>query len=238
MIGEEDAFIRWKKGNPVEWTKQDEFWEAGTRDVWMAELEDRATIAWVRRHGLEEARVLDIGAGSGLHSRIMFPKATRIDLHPTPGVGQGDATKLNSGDAQFDLVHLRRVLSNLEPFTERASAVTEAWRVTRPGGFIVVVDVFNPHHTRVNEARLGAGLPPLPPQHRGKGFLNKASFTPAEDDIPIGADYYLWTRFTLPVILRQETPFAAIELRRAYPAVPPEVADRFGVHRLLAWRKS
>ena len=93
------------------------------------------------------ASVLEIGGGrSGLGS-LLYPHAAlttldrdRSQLGQGPGAGAaaqicGDACALPFADASFDAVTLFDVLEHIP---DDGAAAAEAWRVTRPGGWVLV----------------------------------------------------------------------------------------------------
>ena len=93
-------------------------------------------------------RILDVGGGQSGLTALLYPEAriTTLDLDARygraapncwPGVdfACGDAAALPFADATFDAVTL---LDLLEHVPEDARVAAEAWRVLRPGGFILV----------------------------------------------------------------------------------------------------
>lgn len=137
----------------------------GKFEVWDREL-DRLGLAG-------DERALDLGAGRGavltaLARRLPAGRATGVDLWSrkdqsgntyavtrrnadAEGVGDrisivtGDVRTLPFADGAFDVVVSGLVLHNIPDEAERAAAVSEAWRVLRPGGRLCIADI---HHAR------------------------------------------------------------------------------------------
>ncbi len=93
-------------------------------------------------------RILDVGGGQSGITALLYPDARITNLDLDPGYGKagpnrwggvgfvsGNATALPFGDAAFDAVMMLDLLEHV-PEDDRVAA--EAWRVTRPGGFILV----------------------------------------------------------------------------------------------------
>ena len=113
--------------------------------------------------------VLDLGCGRGLVAigaarRVPSGKVLAIDLWQdvdlsgnTPealtanaqaagvadrvSVETGDARSLPYPDASFDVVASMTVIHNIPDEAGRTAAVAEAWRVTKPGGQILIFDI-------------------------------------------------------------------------------------------------
>jgi arsenite methyltransferase len=112
------------------------------------------------------ARLLDVGCGLGATAAFLTRKGYRITgVEPSallleearrrcPGVDllPGSAEALPFADATFDGVFMECVLSLVG---QRAAALSEVARVLRPGGRLVVSDVYARDH----------GLVPTPPAH-------------------------------------------------------------------------
>jgi SAM-dependent methyltransferase len=125
--------------------------------------------------------VLDIGCGRGLIAvaaarRVPGGKVTGVDIWQerdlggnTPeailanaaaagvasrlAVDTGDARSLPYPDASFDVVASMTALHNIPDAAGRRAAVAEAWRVTKPGGDILIFDI---RHARANAKQLRA----------------------------------------------------------------------------------
>jgi arsenite methyltransferase len=68
----------------------------------------------------------------------------------------GDVTALPFGDGEFDLVLSSLVIHNLRPAERRTAAVDEAYRVMRPGGRLVLVDILHTDRYAGRLSELGA----------------------------------------------------------------------------------
>ena len=125
--------------------------------------------------------VLDIGCGRGLIAvaaarRVPAGKVTGVDIWQevdlggnTPAairanavaagvagrltVDTGDARALPYPDASFDVIGSMTALHNIPDKAGRIAAIVEAWRVTKPGGDILIFDI---RHARTYAAQLRA----------------------------------------------------------------------------------
>ncbi|MFM2086072.1 MAG: hypothetical protein RLZZ237_941 [Pseudomonadota bacterium] len=111
-----------------------------------------------RRHG--KPQVLDLGCGAGHASFAIAPVATSVvayDLAPQMldvvehakvqrglhniSTQQGDVARLPFADASFDMVVTR---FSAHHWNDVAGALAEAWRVLRPNGSLLVIDIVAP----------------------------------------------------------------------------------------------
>jgi SAM-dependent methyltransferase len=125
--------------------------------------------------------VLDIGCGRGLVAiaaarRVPRGAVTGVDIWQEVDLGgnspeailanaeaagvagrlavdTGDARSLPYPDASFDVVASMTALHNIPNAEGRRTAIAEAWRVTRPGGQILIFDIRN---ARIYAAQLRA----------------------------------------------------------------------------------
>ncbi|OEV30003.1 SAM-dependent methyltransferase [Streptomyces nanshensis] len=100
------------------------------------------------------ARILDVGGGPGTHARRLaedghdvlvvdpVPRHVR-EAEQVPGCAAvlGDARELSVADASFDVVLVLGPLYHLLERDDRAQALTEAYRVLRPGGLIAAAGI-------------------------------------------------------------------------------------------------
>ena len=125
--------------------------------------------------------VLDIGCGRGLVAiaaarRVPRGRVTGVDIWQEVDLGgnspeairanaeaagvadrlqvdTGDARALPYPDASFDVVASMTAIHNIPSAEGRRAAIAEAWRVTRPGGQILIFDI---RHARTYAAQLRA----------------------------------------------------------------------------------
>ena len=71
-------------------------------------------------------------------------------------VDTGDARRLPYADESFDVVASMTAIHNIPDATGRAAAIAEAWRVTRPGGQILIFDIRHARGYAAQLRRLGA----------------------------------------------------------------------------------
>lgn len=114
-------------------------------------------------------RVLDLGCGRGAVSilaALQFPgarvdgidlwrkvdqsgngpdaalaNATENGVADRAAFHTGDMTALPFGDGEYELVTASLAIHNIHSADSRATAITEAWRVLRPGGRLVIIDI-------------------------------------------------------------------------------------------------
>ena len=119
------------------------------------QLEFRTTMAYIHRYAPENAKILEVGAGTGrysialakegmdvtsvelIESNLEVLKANSKSLENLKAY-QGDATDLSRfGDDTFDMTMLLGPMYHLFEAEEVHSAIDEAIRVTKPGGVIL-----------------------------------------------------------------------------------------------------
>ncbi len=108
--------------------------------------------------GFDNPKILDIGAGTGRYSVALADEGydvTAVELvrhnlgllkakNSTVKAYQGNALRLRRfGDEEFDLVLLFGPMYHLYTFEDKLKALTEAKRVTKKGGVILVAYLMN-----------------------------------------------------------------------------------------------
>lgn len=128
------------------------------------------------RHALDlrpDERVLDVGAGTGASTAELgkdgaYAVGTDISLgmlaagrqaRPAVPLLAGDALALPFADESFDAVTLSFVLRNV---VNPPAALRELWRVTRPGGRIVVCEFSRPTNAAFRRVYLSYLVRALP----------------------------------------------------------------------------
>ncbi len=147
--------------------------------LWLKQIVMRRLLA--ERQWRGDEAVLDVGAGRGLVAIGAARRAPQGRIHAldiwqsvdlsgnrpeglianaeAAGVAArvtvvtGDARSMPLADASFDVVASMTALHNISDAEGRRAAVAEIWRVTRPGGQILIFDI---HHARAYLAQLRA----------------------------------------------------------------------------------
>ncbi len=129
-------------------------------DRYIHETRDQAFLSLLERHGivsLAELRVLELGCGDGALIRSLahygagLSQVNGIDIdqarassahaaYSPAAIAAGDASHLPYRDASFDLALAFTSFSSMTDEAVRTRAATEALRVLRPGGLLVVYD--------------------------------------------------------------------------------------------------
>ena len=88
---------------------------------------------------------------SGNTAHALLANATIAGVESIVRVDSADARQLPYTDASFDVVASMTALHNIPDSAGRSAAIDEIWRVTRPGGQILIFDI---RHARSYAARL------------------------------------------------------------------------------------
>jgi ubiquinone/menaquinone biosynthesis C-methylase UbiE len=137
------------------------------------------------------ARKLAVAAGSGGHVTGVDPSRAAIGYarrHARPAMtfAVGRLPGLDLPDAAFDVVTCTLTMHHV-PARQREAALRELFRVTRPGGRLLLAD-FDP------------ARPPLP-LHRGAGRMRRAAASAGSlDDLAAAAGFRVEARGTLPLL--------------------------------------
>jgi SAM-dependent methyltransferase len=118
-------------------------------------------------------RLLEVGAGSGGFVRVALARGWKVDATEVSESGlqalratgatvfAGDLASGNYADAQFDLVVSVEVIEHLPAPLDH---VREMWRVTRPGGLLVLT---TPNFNGLSRRYLGIRWRVIDPEHLG-----------------------------------------------------------------------
>ena len=184
------AALWWRK-NPSACPYGQRFWVEAPHPI---VTRDRLRAVLVPQRG---ERVLEIGPGTGYYTfemadwvgpegrveifdvqqefldHVMRGSGERANIVPT----QGDATELPYEDGSMDAVVLTAVLGEIP---EPGAALQEIRRVLRPGGRLVVGELFgDPHFTTLGSLRRQSGEAGLSYQHHsGNWFAYFARLAP------------------------------------------------------------
>ncbi|MEV4263028.1 methyltransferase domain-containing protein [Kribbella sp. NPDC049584] len=117
-------------------------------------LEFLRTQELLRRWLPPASDVLDVGGATGIHARwlaedghrvtLVDPVAEHVEQAATVGTFSaevGDARHLRQADASADVTLLLGPLYHLVEASDRAQALSEALRVTRPGGLVIAAGI-------------------------------------------------------------------------------------------------
>jgi SAM-dependent methyltransferase len=201
----------------------------------------------IRRLGVAQGdRVLDIGCGSGVFLALAAARGadtTGIDASPelvalardrvpTAQVDVGDMQELHYDDASFDLV------TGFNSFffaTDMVAALSEAARVTKPGGSVVIQVWGRPERcdlTAVKHAVFGWTPDPEPLCTPGvlEAMATAAGLVPDEAfDLSYGFGYP--DRHTLAARMLAPAPIAAVAARKGDAVVTAAIVDSLAPYR-------
>ena len=145
---------------PATKTGEEPYAHLSNADRYIHETRDAAFLRLLKRHGivsLSDVRVLELGCGDGALIRsivhygadLSLVDAVEIDpacassthaAYSPARIATGDASHLPYQNASFDLALAFTSFSSMTGEGVRTRAATEALRVLRPGGLLVVYD--------------------------------------------------------------------------------------------------
>ncbi len=211
-------------------------------------------------------RLLDVGCANG---HATFEIAPRVEAAEVVGVDYSekmieaarrrlgeekpaipmrfevaDARRLPFDDHTFDAVYCTRVLINLPTWEEQQTAIEQMLRVCRPGGRVVLMEAFHEPLSRLNAARLVAGLAPLS-EHDFNRYLKEDKLEAWLRDRglafsvrPFSGIYYVGTRLLRELVsgeriegYRSPLHEAFREIERRYDVAPFSVQQAVVIER-------
>lgn len=165
--------------------------EEGRLTAKHGQVEFLTTMRYIERYLARDARILEIGAGTGRYSHALARKGYAVDaveLVPrnielfqekvTPDetirIRQGDARDLSAfADNAYEIVLLLGPLYHLFTPADKKQAVSEALRVTKPGGILFAA------HCMSDAALIDGGFKRgnfSISDYIGKGYINPETF--------------------------------------------------------------
>jgi SAM-dependent methyltransferase len=170
-------------------------------------------------------RLLEVGAGSGGFVRVALARGWKADATEVSESGlqalratgatvfAGDLASGNYGDAQFDLVVSLEVIEHLPAPLDH---VREMWRVTRPGGLLVLT---TPNFNSLSRRYLGIRWRVIDPEHLG--YFTRVTLLRLLRDVGYKSvrvrarslDVLSWRRRSGPVEVARFDPHASARLR-------------------------
>jgi ubiquinone/menaquinone biosynthesis C-methylase UbiE len=123
-------------------------------------------------------KILEVGCGNGYTLaciRERFPNIRLFGIDYSPemvklaqsrnipdcAISYGDVRKLEFNQAHFDFLISDRCIINLLERNEQLRALQEIARVTRSGGYLLVIEAFTDAFENLNRARVELGLTPI-----------------------------------------------------------------------------
>jgi len=139
--------------------------EYATRKGYVHPEHDPVILNFIKDTCTEDSKVLEVGGGSGymldlissetdikhLYNCEIVPEVYRNQINKEIGLIGGDALNLPFKSSSFDYVIIKNLLHHLVGRTRRESkdnarrAVKELKRVTKDGGYIIILEQYNRH---------------------------------------------------------------------------------------------
>jgi SAM-dependent methyltransferase len=178
-------------------------------------------------------KVLDIGCGDSGDGQKIFADDQYMGIDETTGT---DARQLPLQDNQFDAVLMKRILCQHGPVA-RAQIISEATRVCKPDGHVLVCEPWALEYGNINGMRVRAGLKPLPAPASGGNFLTDYEFLSLtlQRDEAIAPNYVYWTRFLYERLTGTMLDYGETVQRLAYPQMSKGV-QAMDPYRFKAYR--
>lgn len=181
--------------------EEDKHWWFATRTRAILALLDKYAGA-----GQRQRKVLDVGAGAGnmMHQLAQYGEVVGLENNPKPipiahergfDVRLGSATDIPFDDDTFDIVAL---LDTVEHIEEETAVLQETYRVTKPGGYMIVtVPAFMwlwSHNDVVNLHKRRYTVPELKQKLEAMGWQVPYSSYNFTTIFPLSAGLILWRK--------------------------------------------
>ena len=251
------------------WDKQALKYQQAPEASWSDRMVIDLEIQELLKHIEDDDRVLDIGCANG-YSTLQLASRRRVELLGLDYIPEmvqqararleaeqqalagrvtfqvGDITALNQPSGTFDKVVVIRVLINLGTWDHQVKGLTEALRMLKHGGTLLLSEATMQGWQRLNDFRREWGLAdiPMPPFNlyldQDRVIEAAAPYADLVDVVHFASSYYVGTRVIKPLLIQAlgraiDVADPGMEWNRWCAQLPP--CGDYGVQRLFIFRK-